>query len=104
MNFHDYQGDQAGRNEITLVDRVAASASDSPLMHLTGCTGEERLMIAKATRILAMPEMQMLREMVCTYARWELDNDACQTKYETDEWLALPDHLKQWLIQWEGYK
>ena len=47
--------------EITLVDRVAASASDSPLMHLTGCTGEERLMIATAERILAMPEMQAIK-------------------------------------------
>lgn len=99
MIFHD---DQTGPNTSTSFTDAIATVTIERQPSAQPCDWPYHQ--ADAQAILSMPEMQALREMVCTYARWELDNDACQTKYETDEWIALPDHLKQWLMQWEGYK
>jgi hypothetical protein len=83
-----------------LRDAIACVAADSPGMRLTGCTGEERRMIATADAVLAMPEMQAIKK-----ALWGLAFSV-QQEYGVDESVAdflrgqeLPESVMAWLCE-----
>ncbi len=86
-------------DEVTLVDRVAWATSDSDLgFHLTGCTAEERIMIARAEAILAMPEMQAIKTaLLMSSIDVGLAND--ETKEDALRRRGLPESVVWWVLR-----